>query len=69
MTNNNCYLYTHDPMLIMLYDKTEAVEIFGQDGLDDYGSVLPESLIKRFKDCMIEVKAIQNELKNYKGAI
>jgi len=65
---NNCYLYTHDPILIMLYDEAEAIEVFGQDGLDDCGSVLPENLIRRFKDCMIEVKTIQNELRKYRGA-
>jgi hypothetical protein len=59
---NNAYLSSSDPIVIVVYDETETVELFGKDMLLEDGVCIPESLLERYKQNRLEFKAIQAEL-------
>jgi hypothetical protein len=69
MTKNNAWLSSGDPVTIYIYDANEAIELFGEDALeDDYGNgvSIPESLLERYKKNHKEFWDIQAELKRYR---
>ena len=65
---NNAYLSSHDPILVVVYDKDETIEMFGEDSLKDDGVFIPEDLLARYKKNMAELEAIQVELRKIKEA-
>ena len=37
-------IYTHDPILNLIYTKEESDELFGEDYIEDYGIEVPDDL-------------------------
>ncbi len=66
--DKNAFLSTNDPILVVIYDKAEAVETFGEDHLQEYGCHIPEALIERYKKNLAESQEIQKELRVIKDA-
>jgi hypothetical protein len=59
---NNASLTENDCCQIIVYDKLETIELFGKEYLEEYGVVIPEELILRFKKNTEESMLIQKEL-------
>ncbi len=66
---NNCYLSMDYPLVYMIYDREEIIDLFGEDCLDDYiddyGKNVPKELIERYKINKEEFQKIQEELEPY----
>jgi hypothetical protein len=62
---NNAYLTTGNSLEIVLYDKEETIDMFGEDMLNEYGCKLPSELVERYTACMKEFGALQIELGPY----
>ena len=56
--------YTHDPMLEMFYDETEAEDYFGDDWKEEMAYVynIPDELFERFKKSQKEFYKTCREL-------
>lgn len=37
-------IYTHDPILHLIYTKQDSDELFGEDYIEDYGIEVPDDL-------------------------
>ena len=53
-----CYLSSHDPIITIVYPPTEAVDMFGQDMLDEYGTDLPDDLAIEYTTAYNRVMAL-----------
>ena len=61
---NNAYLSSAgNQNEVILYDKAEAVELFGEDHLEEFGSQVPDELVQRYKAAEKERSAVQVELR------
>lgn len=63
---NNAYITFNDIMQVVIYDKAETIDLFGEDFLEEYGSEISEELLARYKNCMREFSEIQQMLKMLK---
>lgn len=61
-TEPNAYLTKSDPFVIILYDRDQTIDMFGEDMLTDYGVAIPPELIERYKKVKAESDQIQAEL-------
>lgn len=59
------YIYRHDPLLTLCYLPNEAVELFGEDALDDCPDV-PDDLAKEINDTYEKLKKLSRELEKYR---
>ena len=65
MSDNNAYIAENDCRQIVVYDREEAIEMFGEEFLKEYGVKLPEALLKRYKENQIDFTDIQSLLRTY----
>lgn len=66
MTDNNCYITTNDPVILIIYDKQKTIDTFGDDFLEEYGHNLPPELLSAYFGNLLEFERIQKELEKYK---
>jgi len=60
--------YTHDPLLDMFYDETEAENYFGDDWKEDMSEVydISDELFDRFKKAQKEFYKVCKDLTKYR---
>lgn len=55
-------LSTYDPFIIMVRDKKESADMFGEDYILERGVNIPDDLLQRYQKNYAEFWAIQKEL-------
>jgi hypothetical protein len=56
------YITSEDPVTYRVYDEKEANELFGEGFMNEYGTEIPDNLLKRYKAVHYEFWEIQNEI-------
>ena len=65
MSKNNCAISRDDIFLLSVYDAKETKQIFGKEYLEEYGTYIPEELIKEYQENWEKLQKIQSELYKY----
>jgi len=60
------YIYTTDPMLTLCYLPAEAVEMFGEATLEEYGREVPDALALEINETYEKLRQLSQKLKQYK---
>ena len=69
MPKNNCYISTHDPVLWYIHPEEECKDFFGEDYIEDFGTYIDPTLIRRYKASFRAFMDIQDEIKRAIGEI
>lgn len=59
-------IYTHDPMLHLVYLPEEAKEMFGEDVFDDCGVEIPEDLAQEISTTYTKLCELSNRVESCK---
>lgn len=60
------YITTNDPIVCTVMDEKECNDTFGDDFILEYGTEIPQQLLKDYKRVYHEFWEIQEHLKYYK---
>ena len=58
-------LTSSDPVIHKIYSPEESIDIFGEEGLYDYGVEIPDDLLDRYLKNQEEFWKIQKEIDKY----
>ena len=61
------WIYTHDPVLTLVYSREEAIELFGEDALEEYGVELPDALVLEITQTYKRLLELAKELQQKSG--
>ena len=56
------YFHTHDPLLTMIYTDQEAIDLFGEDSLEEDGQDIPDELVTEFVEAQKRFYAVTDKL-------
>lgn len=62
-------VYTHDPMLHLVYLPEEAKDMFGEEYLDDCGVEVPDDLAKELSDTYAKLCELSHQVEQFSKAV
>lgn len=63
------FIYTHDPMLTLVYLPEEAREMFGEEVLEDCGVEVPDALAQELHDTYDKLCELSHQVAQISKAV